>query len=104
VERRIGETRAVARAALAALLQGPTREETEAGYFSSINPGVELRNLELVEGVANVDFDGTISEGVAGSCLVSAIRAQITQTLLQFDTVDSVRITVEGSIESPLQP
>jgi spore germination protein GerM len=32
------------------------------------------------------------------------IREQITQTLLQFSTVQEVRIAVEGEVETALQP
>ncbi|PIP22172.1 MAG: hypothetical protein COX38_02115, partial [Candidatus Nealsonbacteria bacterium CG23_combo_of_CG06-09_8_20_14_all_39_25] len=41
---------------------------------------------------------------VGGSCKVSAIRAQITQTLKQFPTVDEVVISINGRTEDILQP
>jgi spore germination protein GerM len=39
-----------------------------------------------------------------GSARVQQIRRQITQTLLQFPTVDEVRIAVEGEVATALQP
>lgn len=104
VRRTIPATDAVARAAIEQLLEGPTAEEKKEGYFTSLNRGVSIRKLDIHQGTAWVDFGKAFDEGVAGSCRVEAIRAQVEQTLLQFESVRSVRITVEGRDATALQP
>jgi len=104
VERQIPETQAVARAALEQLLAGPTEQEKVQGYMTSINPGVKIQKLEIIQGVAKVDFDETLERAVGGSCRVTAIRSQITQTLEQFPTVEQEVISIDGRTEDILQP
>lgn len=104
VEREILKTTAMARAALEELLRGPTAAEKAEGFFTSINPGVKIQKLVIEQGVAKVDFDQTMEQGMGGSCRVSAIRAQITATFKQFPTVEDVIISVNGRTEDILQP
>jgi len=104
VERRVSKTVAVARAALEQLLAGPSEAEKAQGYFTNINSGVKIQKLEITNGVAKVDFDQTLEQAVGGSCRVSAIRAQITETLKQFSTVKNVIISINGRTEDILQP
>lgn len=104
VHRRVSATESVAKAALQLLLDGPTGEEAGAGYYSNLNPGVRLLSVELADGVATVDFSEDFETGVSGSCRVEAIRAQIQETLLQFDTVKEIRIRVGGREAGILQP
>lgn len=104
VERRIPKTPAVARCALEELLEGPTDQETARDYFTSINPGVKIERLVIENGIAKVDFNEQLQAGVAGSCRVFAIRAQITQTLRQFPTIDDVIISINGRTRDILQP
>jgi len=104
VERTVPKTVATAKAALEQLLAGPSEQEKSQGFYTSINPGVKINQLTITDGVAKVDFNETMEEGMGGSCRVSAIRAQITQTLKQFSTVKDVIISVNGRIEDVLQP
>lgn len=104
VNRQIARTDGVARATLEALLEGPTLDEKNRGYFTSINAGVEIQKIVIENRVAKVDFTSRLEDGVGGSCRVTAIRSQITQTLLQFPTIDEVVISVDGRIEDVLQP
>ena len=104
VEREILKTEAVARAALQELLKGPTAAEKEAGFFTSIKPGVKIQKLSVEEGLAKVDFNEQLEFQVGGSCWVSAIRAQITEILKQFPTVNQVIISINGRTEDILQP
>ncbi len=104
VEREISKTSATARAALEELLKGPTNKEKSDGFFTSINPGVKIQSLRIENGTAYVDFDETLEQAVGGSCKVSAIRAQITQTLKQFSSVKNVVISINGRTEDILQP
>ncbi len=104
VTRDIEETVAVGRASLLELFDGPTTEEIEQGYYTSINDGVEILSLVIDDGVAKVDLNGKLQEGVGGSCKVTTIRAQIEETLKQFPTVDSVIISIDGQSQDILQP
>lgn len=104
VERQVLKTAAVARAALEALLRGTVQDEINQGFVSTINPGVRIKKLTIENGVARVDFDEQLEFQVGGSCRVSAIRAQIIQTLKQFPTVSSVIISINGRTEDILQP
>jgi len=104
VERVIPKTQAVGRAALEELLKGPTGPEKEESFSTSINPGVKIQSLVIENGVAKVDFDEQLEFQVGGSCRVSAIRAQITETLKQFPTVKTVVISINGRTEDILQP
>lgn len=104
VEREVAKTQAVARVALDELLAGIKPNEENQGFFTSINPGVKINSLTIADGVAKVDFDKQMGYQVGGSCRVSAIRAQITETLKQFPTVKQVIISVNGNTEEALQP
>jgi len=104
VERRVPKTVAVAKAALEALLRGATRAEINQGFVSNINPGARIKKLIIEEGIAKVDFEEQLEFQVGGSCRVAAIRAQITETLLQFPTVAEVVISINGRTEDILQP
>ena len=104
VERWVPKTLGVARGSLEALLQGATQGEIDRGFFSNINSGVQIQRLVIENGVAEVDFNEQLEFQVGGSCMVTAIRAQITDTLKQFPTVDSVVISINGRTEDILQP
>ncbi len=104
VQREITETQAVGRTALEELLKGPTGQEKSDGFFTSINPDVKIQKLTIKDGIARVDFNEQLEYEVGGSCRVSAIRAQITETLKQFSTVKEVIISIDGRTEDILQP
>ena len=104
VEREIPKTQAVARAALEELLKGASDSDKKQGFFTSINPGVKIQKLVIENGVAKVEFDEQLEFQVGGSCRVSAIRAQIRETLKQFPTVGEVIISIDGRTEDILQP
>ena len=104
LERTIPKTQAVARAALEELLKGPTEQERVSGFYTNINPGVKIQKLSIVDGIAKVDFNEQLEFQVAGSAKVSAIFAQITQTLKQFSTVKEVIISINNRTDDILQP
>jgi len=105
VTRQVPRTQAVARAAIDELLKGSTQTESEIyGLFNVINPGVKLQDITVENGVARVDFSDRLDYQVGGSCRVIAIVAQITNTLLEFPTVNEVVISIDGRIEDILQP
>jgi len=102
--RTISETLAVGKASLEELFKGPTDQEKENGYFTNIPTGVKIQKLTIENGVAKVDLSKELEQGVGGSCRVDSIRAQITQTLKQFSTVQNVIISIDGKTEDILQP
>lgn len=104
VTRTVPKTVGVARAALEEMLKGPTAQEQAAGYVTNINEGVRINSVTIENGVAKVDLSEELQREVGGSCRVTAIRAQIVETLNQFSTVKSVVISVEGKTEDVLQP
>ncbi|MFH1711774.1 MAG: Gmad2 immunoglobulin-like domain-containing protein [Patescibacteria group bacterium] len=100
-KRTFATTTNVAELALEELLKGPTKEwaSTQIPEFT------KLKSIDIVDGVARVVFDSIRTEDWSGgSCHVSAIQAQITRTLTQFPTVDTVEINVNGESENILQP
>ena len=82
--REVAETEAVAKAALDALLAGPTeQEETELGFSTAIPAGAELESVEISDGVAQVELSAELPE---------ESLAQVAYTASQFPTVESVDI------------
>jgi len=105
VSRTVPRSVAAARVALEMLVAGPTASEKQAGFITVINPGVTVTFLSIQDGVAHVSFSRELQEGVGGSCLVTTIRSQIEQTLMQFPSVTSVRVSVDGYADDEiLQP
>lgn len=105
VDRAIAVTQAPARAVLELLLGGNLTDEEKAdGFTTSINPDVKIQKLTIENGVAKVDFNEQLQYQAGGSCRVSAIRAQIIETLKQFPTVSEVIISINGRTEDILQP
>jgi Immunoglobulin-like domain of bacterial spore germination/Sporulation and spore germination len=104
VSRRVPATLAVAHAAMTELFYGVRPVESET-LVSLVPPSASLRSLFLEEGVATVMFAQDSFLGIAGSCAVQGIRAQIEATLMQFSSIHSVVILEEGkSPEETLQP
>jgi hypothetical protein len=88
---------AVARGAVEALLDGPRGIETEIGLVSEIPQGTELLDIDITAGIATVDLSGDFASG--GSDLSMALRvAQVVFTLTQFDTVDTVDVSIDGTV------
>ncbi len=104
VERSVPLSERVEEAAIYDLLEGPSLDEENEGFSTAINPGTELNDFVLANGTALVDFNEVLEQGVAGSAWVMAIREQIEKTLLQFETIDEVIISINGRTEDILQP
>lgn len=105
VERMVTGKVAVYRAVIEELLKGPTPDDVAAGYRTAVPRGVTLKSVAAdAQGVVTADFDDRLSRGVAGSCTVEAIRAQIGVTLKQFPEVHDVVISVNGRTEGVLEP
>lgn len=105
VERLVSSKTAVYRAVLEELLKGPDVGEKRDGLSTAIPAGVAVRSVAAdAEGIVTADFSEQLDKGVAGSCRVTAIRAQIEATLKQFPEVRDVIIAVNGDAEESLQP
>ncbi|OIO45805.1 hypothetical protein COX24_00590 [bacterium (Candidatus Gribaldobacteria) CG23_combo_of_CG06-09_8_20_14_all_37_87_8] len=104
VQRRVFKTLEPAKAAIEELLKGPTSNEASQSYQTSLPQNVKLNKIGIAKGVATVDFNEALGYQVGGSCRVSAIRAQITETLKQFPSVQDVVISINGQTEDILQP
>jgi len=91
-------------AALITLLSSLPDDLVSQGYYSEIPPYTRLRDLRISgEGAAIADFNETLNVG-GGSCAMTARRAQIENTLLQFPDIKEVIITVNGDADAALQP
>ena len=102
--RSIAKVEKIGTASLQELLKGPTDEEKSAGFLTSIPADAKLQTFTIEGAAGRPDFTAELDKDVAGSCRVLAIRAQIEKTILQFSTIESVRISIEGRIEDILQP
>lgn len=119
IPRNVPRTEAIGTAALNELLWGPPPNNL-AGFETAIptpqevlafpgrgpdwGPRVTLRRLTIVDGVATADFSREMAAYAGGSLRIKLLREQITQTLLQFPTVQQVVIAVEGQTEGVLEP
>lgn len=116
------------RAALGALLAGPTPEEAARGFVSAIPDSLEvqrhrmryvafgydpphdgrrvaIRSLEPLEGgVLRVDFSREINAYDRGAVRVCTIVKQVQSTVLQFPEWKAVSIAVDGRTKGILQP
>jgi spore germination protein GerM len=97
VHREVPHTLAVGAAAVNALLAGPTPAEASSvpAISSTVPPGSELLGLSISGGIATADLSSEFESG-GGSASVLGRLAQLTYTLTQFPTVDSVRLLIEG--------
>lgn len=95
VRRTIAATPALARAALTALLEGPTREEAAGGLVSAIPAGTTLRDVAVADGIATVDFDGRFDDGGGSASMLGRV-AQVVATLTRFPTVERVAFRIDG--------
>ena len=108
VDRNVIKTKETAYIALTELLKGPTAQEKSVGYQTSLPDSktqpIKIHSLNIRGGTAYADFDAALEANVAGSCRVTAIRSQITNTLKQFPTIKDVVISIYGRTEDILQP
>jgi hypothetical protein len=96
VRRTIESTPAVARAAVTALLEGPTADERAQGLSTAIPSATALRDISLSDGVATVDLDGTFDDGGGSTSMLGRV-AQIVATLTRFPTIERVSFRIDGA-------
>ncbi|MBU1126372.1 MAG: Gmad2 immunoglobulin-like domain-containing protein [Patescibacteria group bacterium] len=100
-KRTVAHTVNVAELALQELINGPTSDWAE----TQLPPYTRINSIVVKGGVATVDFwSSNEAAWNGGSCHVLALRAQIEETLKQFDSVDSVVIKVNGHTDGILEP
>jgi germination protein M len=94
VRRSVAHTSALARAALAALLRGPTVAERGAGYTSDVPGSTALRGVSLAQGVLTVDLGRRFETGGSRSARLRV--AQVVYTATQFASVGRVAFRLDG--------
>ncbi len=104
VVRLVPKTQSVLKVAIEELLKGPTLAEAKLGFGTSINPGVTINSVKISGNTATIDLSPKLDENMGGSCRVSAIRSQITNTAKQFANIKNVIISINGETELILQP
>lgn len=95
VRRSVQASPAAARAALEALLDGPTTEERAGGLASAIPDGTTLLDVSLADGVATVDLSGAFDEGGGSASMLGRV-AQVVATLTRIPTVERVAFRLDG--------
>lgn len=92
----VPRTQAVLRASLEKLLSLHSKDYGESGFYNALyQSNLTLDSLALNDGEAVIRLKGQLVSG--GVCDDPRIIAQIEHTALQFSTVDSVTITVNGT-------
>jgi germination protein M len=99
VLREVPGTTAIARAAMNALLAGPTAAETSRAISTAVPDGSQLLGLSIKDGIATVDLSSEFESG-GGSASVLTRLGQVVYTLTQFPTVKSVVFQIEGQTRS----
>lgn len=95
VLREVPGTKAIASAAVNALLAGPTGGETGRSISSAVPAGSQLLGLSVDNGVATIDLSSEFESG-GGSASVLTRLGQVVYTLTQFPSIKSVVIQIEG--------
>ncbi len=95
VHRDVPATKAVAAAAIKALLEGPTAAEQEAGFYTAIPERTLFLGVSVTDGVATVDLSREYESG-GGSLSMGLRLAQVVYTLTQFPTIDAVQFRLDG--------
>ncbi len=85
-------------AAMAALLAGPTDDETAGlpAISSAIPVGTRLLGVTWENGVATVDLSGEYASG-GGSAAMFGRLAQVVYTLTRYQDIDRVTLVVDGA-------
>jgi hypothetical protein len=97
VLRDVEPTRAVGRAALNELFEGPTAAESggSPSLSTAVPAGTILLGLDIADGLATVDLSREFESG-GGSASMFGRLAQVVYTLTQFPSVDRVAFRLDG--------
>lgn len=88
-------TREVARAAIEALVAGPTSSESAQGLSTAVPAGTLVLGLRIDAGTAIVDLSREFESG-GGSFSVIGRLAQVVYSLTEFSSVDRVQFRIDG--------
>lgn len=88
-------TEGVARAALEALIEGPTPREEQAGLFTAFPTDSLVLGITIEEGTATVDMSREFEAGGGSSAILGRL-AQFVYTLTEFDSIDRVDLLLDG--------
>lgn len=86
---------ALARAAVQALLDGPTAEEKARGLFSNVPEGIKLNGVTLARPVAVVDLSAGFA-AMGGTMRVSGALDQLAATVARVPGVKGVELRIDG--------
>jgi germination protein M len=78
------------------LMAGPTAEEAASGISSAV-PEVPVLGVAISDGVASVDLDSEFASG-GGTLMMGSRLAQLTWTLTSLESVEEVRLLLDGTI------
>lgn len=95
VDKEIAATNAPLRAAYEQLLALDSRDYGKSGLVNALyNSNLTIDEVSIQNKVATIKLKGTLSS--AGTCDDPRIIAQLTETALQFTTISSVQVFVNG--------
>ena len=102
VTRKIPKTAAMAKAALAELFKGPTKDEESKGYsgLSAAETEGILKSINVKRGAAYVNFTSRVTEQMGNattSCGGGQYWGMFEETLTQFPIIKKVFYAVEGN-------
>ena len=83
------------RSAIEELVEGPTRAEEDRGLATALPPGLEVRDVELIDGVAVVDLSREFESG-GGTALMRARLNQVFYTVTQPGSIEGVALSIDG--------
>jgi len=79
--------------ALEELFEGPPES---SGLYTDIPMGVELKGVEVKDGVAIVDLSGDTKESIMNQQAFDSMNKNIALTLSEFDEVEKVEMLIDG--------
>jgi germination protein M len=91
----VAKTQEVGKAAMKALLGGPSADEKMAGMTTCIPAGTTFLGLEIKDTIATVNLSKEFASG-GGSLSMATRLAQVVYTLTQFPTVSKVDFQLDG--------
>ena len=95
----IPQTVGILKAALEALLAVQTQFYGESGLYNALyQSDLQLESVAIKQGIAQIWLTGTLALG--GECDSPRVEAQLTETAMQFSTVNVVKVYLNGK---PLQ-
>ena len=95
MRRTVSSTPTPARAALEALMTGPTSDEESSGLVTAVPDGTTLLDLSVADGVATVDLSGTFDDGGGSASMLGRV-AQVVATVTQFPGIERVAFRLDG--------